>query len=67
MFLGRYLSPLNPFGGASSKASPKSYHKEATGTAMQTVRKHASDHELKLYGSCFWCAVPLLSGGNMWR
>lgn len=32
----------------------KTYHKKASGNALITVRKHSKDHELKLFGSCFW-------------
>jgi hypothetical protein len=32
----------------------KTYHKKASGNALATVRKHSKDHELKLFGSCFW-------------
>jgi hypothetical protein len=32
----------------------KSYHKKATGEALKTVETHAAEHNLKLYGSCFW-------------
>lgn len=32
----------------------KSYHKKATGQALQTVKKHSKDNEMKLFGSCFW-------------
>ena len=40
----------------SDNANPnqKTYHKKATGVALNTVKKHSKDHELKLYGSCFW-------------
>src|SRR5579871_5524213 len=31
----------------------KSYHKKATGDALNTVKKHSKEDELKLYGSCF--------------
>ncbi|KAK5009025.1 hypothetical protein LTR39_005029, partial [Cryomyces antarcticus] len=31
----------------------KTYHKKATGNALNTVKKHSKEHELKLYGSCF--------------
>ncbi|KAG9910515.1 hypothetical protein KCV05_g14320, partial [Aureobasidium melanogenum] len=31
----------------------KTYHKKATGKALETVEKHSQDHELKLFGSCF--------------
>ncbi|KAG9558478.1 glutathione S-transferase, partial [Aureobasidium melanogenum] len=31
----------------------KTYHKKATGKALETVEKHSDDHELKLFGSCF--------------
>jgi glutathione S-transferase len=32
----------------------KTYHKKATGNALTTVKNHAKEDELKLYGSCFW-------------
>ncbi|TKA58668.1 hypothetical protein B0A49_11641 [Cryomyces minteri] len=31
----------------------KTYHKKATGNALNTVKKHSKEHELKLFGSCF--------------
>ncbi|KAI5251993.1 glutathione S-transferase [Aureobasidium subglaciale] len=31
----------------------KTYHKKATGAALETVESHSEDHELKLFGSCF--------------
>ncbi|KAG9655253.1 glutathione S-transferase, partial [Aureobasidium melanogenum] len=31
----------------------KTYHKKATGKALETVERHSQDHELKLFGSCF--------------
>ncbi|KAF1974993.1 hypothetical protein BU23DRAFT_552831 [Bimuria novae-zelandiae CBS 107.79] len=37
-------------GGDSTK---KTYHKKATGNALVTVKSHAKDEDLKLYGSCF--------------
>ena len=37
-----------------SKSEQKSYHKKATGAALSTVKKHSKEHELKLYGGCFW-------------
>ena len=37
-------------GGDSNK---KTYHKQATGRAWETVQKHDADNDLKLYGSCF--------------
>lgn len=43
-------------GGDSSK---KTYHKKATGTALATVRDHAKEEDLKLYGSCFWYVTPV--------
>ncbi|KAL8687050.1 MAG: hypothetical protein Q9224_005266, partial [Gallowayella concinna] len=36
-----------------TKSTQKTYHKKATGEALATVKKHAKDHDLKLYGSCF--------------
>jgi len=32
----------------------KTYHKKATGDALETVKKHSKDDDLKLFGSCFW-------------
>lgn len=32
----------------------KTYNKKATGEALKTAEAHAEDHELKLFGSCFW-------------
>lgn len=37
-------------GGQKDK---KTYHKKATGAALDTVKRHSAEHELKLYGSCF--------------
>lgn len=34
-------------------ANKKTYHKQATGLAWETVQAHSKDHDLKLYGSCF--------------
>ena len=36
------------------KTQQKTYHKKATGNALNTVKKHCKENELKLYGSCFW-------------
>jgi hypothetical protein len=41
-------------GGDSSK---KTYHKKATGNALTTVKNHAKEEDLKLYGSCFWYVI----------
>lgn len=38
----------------NANSEKKTYHKKATGIALNTVKKHSKDHELKLYGSCFW-------------
>lgn len=32
----------------------KEYHKVATGVALETVKKRSGEHELKLFGACFW-------------
>lgn len=34
----------------------KTYHKKATGLALKTAEAHAAEHELKLFGGCFWYA-----------
>ncbi|KAI9686022.1 MAG: hypothetical protein M1822_004005 [Bathelium mastoideum] len=31
----------------------KTYHKRASGRALDTVKRHSKDHGLKLFGSCF--------------
>jgi glutathione S-transferase len=36
--------------GAKEK---KTYHKRATGAALETVKQHSQDDVMKLYGSCF--------------
>ncbi|KAI9738543.1 MAG: hypothetical protein M1818_005440 [Claussenomyces sp. TS43310] len=35
------------------KYTQKTYHQRASGNALATVKRHAKDHELKLFGSCF--------------
>lgn len=40
--------------GDDAKPDQKTYHKKATGAALNTIKKHSKDHELKLFGSCFW-------------
>jgi hypothetical protein len=34
-------------------ATKKTYHKQATGLAWETVQAHSAEKDLKLYGSCF--------------
>lgn len=34
-------------------ANKKTYHKQATGAAWETVQEHSDEQQLKLYGSCF--------------
>jgi len=52
-------SPSNPNGSAKlgaeagGKKEQKSYHKKATGQALQTVANHSKQKQLKLFGSCF--------------
>lgn len=36
------------------QSAKKTYHKKATGAALVTAKRHAKEHNLKLYGSCFW-------------
>lgn len=36
------------------KNEQKTYHKKATGQALNTVKKRSKENELKLFGSCFW-------------
>lgn len=38
---------------ASSLDSGKSYHKECTGLALETVKQHLKDEDITLFGSCF--------------
>ncbi|OCK80640.1 glutathione S-transferase [Lepidopterella palustris CBS 459.81] len=37
----------------TNQTEKKTYHKKATGNALNTVKKHAKEEDLKLYGSCF--------------
>jgi hypothetical protein len=39
---------------SNSMKQEKTYHKKATGNASATVRMHSKEHDLKLFGSCFW-------------
>jgi len=41
---------------ADKQSEKKTYHKKATGKALETANKHSQEHDLKLYGGCFWCA-----------
>jgi glutathione S-transferase len=60
MFLRQYLSYLSvPFRSQESSTNvkttgQKTYHKKATGAALNTVKRHSKEHQLKLFGSCFW-------------
>ena len=38
----------------NANSDKKTYHKKATGLALTTVKKHSKEHDMKLYGSCFW-------------
>jgi hypothetical protein len=38
----------------NAQKEKKSYHTKATGAALATVKKHSKEHNLKLYGGCFW-------------
>lgn len=47
----------------SNNKEQKTYHKKASGNALATAKKHSKDHDLKLFGSCFWYVhAPLLLG-----
>jgi len=41
-------------GSTAPTKEAKSYHTKATGAAATTAEEHSNEHELKLYGSCFW-------------
>lgn len=43
---------------ATTQDGKKTYHKQATGRALETVQAHAADKPLKFFGGCFWCARP---------
>ena len=42
----------------NTQSNQKTYHKKPTGEALVTAKRHSKDHELKLYGSCFWYIRP---------
>lgn len=50
-------SPSNPANSAGGKEQQKTYHKKATGQALQTVKDHSKECDLKLFGGCFWFAL----------
>lgn len=37
-----------------ARRAQKPFHRKSSGQAMQTVKKHNKDHDLKLYAACFW-------------
>jgi hypothetical protein len=39
---------------ADNNEQQKTYHKKASGLALNTVKKHSKENDLKLFGSCFW-------------
>ncbi|PQE25861.1 glutathione transferase protein [Rutstroemia sp. NJR-2017a BBW] len=38
---------------ADNNEQQKTYHKKASGLALNTVKKHSKENDLKLFGSCF--------------
>jgi len=59
-------SPPKPADSAGGKGQQKTYHKKATGQALQTVNNHSKEYDLKLFGGCFcpfvqrvWIALEL--------
>lgn len=54
IYTSRSLSILPSMSENADSNPQKTYHKKATGAALNTVKKHSKDHDLKLYGSCFW-------------
>ncbi|KAK3110372.1 hypothetical protein LTR53_015407 [Teratosphaeriaceae sp. CCFEE 6253] len=42
-----------PTDSVKGDKTKKSYHKQATGLAWETVQAHSAENDLKLYGSCF--------------
>jgi hypothetical protein len=42
----------------TNQAQQKTYHKKASGQALNTVKKHSKETDLKLFGSCFWYFLP---------
>ena len=55
------MSTNNTTNGTKAELDPnqggdpnkKTYHKKATGEALKTAEAHSTEHDLKLYGSCF--------------
>ena len=54
----RYSPPHRTMSNVAA-SEQKTYHRKATGPALATVKRHSKDHELKLFGSCFWYATPV--------
>lgn len=65
IFLPAHHSVSRPFASSAllldamsdKKQQPdqkKTYHTKATGKALETVKKHSAENDLKLFGSCFW-------------
>jgi hypothetical protein len=51
--------------GRTTEKEEKSYHKQATGEALKTVEKRSKEHNLKLYGGCFWYLLFLFDRSIM--
>lgn len=48
--------PYSMDSNQNGDAKKKTYHKKATGPALETAEKHSGENEMKLFGSCFWWA-----------
>jgi glutathione S-transferase len=44
-----------------TRKTQKPLQRRISGPAQGTARKHAKDHELKLYAACFWYVNPLMT------
>ena len=51
-----YFGSLVEENADANKTEQKTYHKKATGLALSTVKRHAKENDLKIFGSCFWYA-----------
>lgn len=49
-----YIHHFTMDANQNNHPAKKTYHKKATGKALETAEKHSQHHELKLFGSCFW-------------
>lgn len=55
--LGGSIQRFATMASQNGTKTQKTYHKKASGEALKTAEAHDAEHELKLFGGCFWYDV----------